>query len=169
MKIHHHRRFAAIQLSWTAANIEDGNWKIHSTYTRSLCLLTSSNVITFGWIVALADNILIISYRILFYRQLTWRCRNQRWNSRSWCIYSKCPSFQVRYDKIRDDHDGVKERQNDIVCCDGTSHYDGKIAHLRLELRTICCFNNCKFHDYNRMDTSLLQTLIYLTSLFKKV
>jgi len=41
-------------------------------------------------------------------------------------------------DKLREDHDGVKERANDIIYSDRTSHYDEKMAHLITTYANLC-------------------------------
>ncbi|HEY7081684.1 MAG TPA: patatin-like phospholipase family protein [Nitrososphaeraceae archaeon] len=41
-------------------------------------------------------------------------------------------------DKLRQDHDGVKERKDDIIYSDRTSHYDEKMAHLITDYANFC-------------------------------
>jgi NTE family protein len=41
-------------------------------------------------------------------------------------------------DNLRQDHDGVKERANDIIYSDRTSHYDEKMAHLIADYANFC-------------------------------
>jgi NTE family protein len=41
-------------------------------------------------------------------------------------------------DKLRQDHDGVKERKDDIIYSDRTSYYDEKMAHLITAYTNLC-------------------------------
>ena len=51
-------------------------------------------------------------------------------------------------DKLRLDHDSVKERASDIIYSDRTSHYDENMAHLITDYANFCSQLNNRITDY---------------------
>ena len=62
-------------------------------------------------------------------------------------------------DKLRLDHDSVKERANDIIYSDRTSHYDEKMAHLVKDYANFCIQLNNRITDYANFRNQLKESV----------